>query len=159
MKKYFFISWLIIYVINSITGYFIHHVILGDTYKTIASSLGADVKSRLWVFILISITGSFFLTLIYSVWRKSGSLMEGVKYGFFIGIWITFSEYLSAYASSGAIPLSLVIKWILFGLLQYILSGFILALVYDYKKVHIHHNFLSHNKLNDRIRIALRSIK
>ena len=132
MKKRFYLSWFLIYVLNSFSGYFVHHVLLGDTYKKIASVLHADVKSRIWAFILISLTGSFFLTLIYSRWRKSNTLAEGLKYGFFIGIWITFSEYLSAYASSDAIPLSLAVEWIVLGLLQYCLSGFILALIYNY---------------------------
>jgi hypothetical protein len=134
MKKRFFISWFLIYVLNSFSGYFVHHVLLGDTYKQIASALHADVKSRLWAFIVISITGSFFFTLIYSRWQKSKTLAEGLVYGLFIGLFVTLNEYLSAYASSDAIPLWLAAAWVGLGLLQYCVAGGILALVYNYQK-------------------------
>jgi hypothetical protein len=136
MKKRFFLSWFLIYVLNSFSGYFIHHVLLGDTYKQIASALHADVKGRLWAFIIISISSSFFFTLIYSRWRRNNTITEGLKFGFFAGTWITFSEYFSAYASSDAIPLSLTIEWIVLGLLQSCLAGCILALVYNYRIEH-----------------------
>jgi ABC-type multidrug transport system permease subunit len=126
------LSWFLIYVLNSLSGYFIHHVLLGNTYKQIASALHADVKDRLWAFIIISISSSFF-TFIYSQWRRSATVTEGLKFGLFAGIWITFSEYFSAYASSDAIPLSLTIEWIVLGLLQSCFAGYILALIYNYR--------------------------
>lgn len=133
MKKRFFISWFIIYVINSFTGYLIHHVILGATYKAIAPTLHADVMNRLWAFILISITGSFFFTLIYSTWQKNHTVFEGLKYGLFIGIWMGLNTSLTAYAASELIPLSLATKWITFAIIQYGFSGAVLAFVYNYK--------------------------
>ena len=130
MKKRFFIGWLALYAFNGFSGYLIHHVLLGSTYNEIASSLHADVQNRLWAFILISLSGSFFLTWFYSEWRKGNSLSEGLKYGVLIGIWMTFNEYFSAYASSNAIPLWLAMTWISLGLVQYVICGVILALIY-----------------------------
>jgi hypothetical protein len=130
MKKRFLIGWFTLYIFNGFTGYLIHHVLLGSTYSEIASTLHADVQSRLWAFILISISGSFFLTLFYSEWRKGNSLGEGLKYGVLIGIWMTFNEYFSAYASSNAIPLWLAMTWIALGFVQYVVCGIILALIY-----------------------------
>lgn len=136
MKKRFFLGWFALYAFNGFTGFLIHHVLLGSTYSEIASTLHADVQSRLWAFILISISGSFFLTLFYSEWRTGNSLGEGLKYGILIGVWMTINEYFSAYASSDAIPLWLALTWILLGLLQYIVCGIILALIYRNEPLH-----------------------
>ncbi len=131
MKAKFFLSWLSVYAVNSITGYLIHHVILGNTYKVLAASLHAHVINRLWAFILISLTGSFFFTFIYSNWKKNSTVSEGLKYGFFIGVWMGLNVSLTAYAGSELIPFSLAVKWITFTILQYILSGLVLALMYN----------------------------
>ena len=135
MRKRFFISWSVVYISNSITGFIIHDLILKSSYKEVAENLHAHVMGRLWAFIVITIVGSFFFTLIYERWRKSGNPGEGLRYGFFIGTWVTLSTYLGAYASSDAIPLSLVIKWVALGIPQFTLSGWLLGLVGSHKKL------------------------
>ncbi len=130
MKAKFFLGWLSVYVVNSFTGYLIHHVILGNTYKALAGSLHAHVISRLWAFILISLTGSFFFTFIYANWEKTETISEGLKYGLFIGVWMGLNVSLTAYAGSELIPLSVAAEWITFTILQYILSGLVLAFIY-----------------------------
>lgn len=130
MVKRFLLAWFIVYLINGLSGYFVHHLLLGAQYQEVAASLHAHVINRIWAFILVSITGSFFFTLIYTRWRKTGTLKEGLFYGLILGLFVTLSEYLSAYASSDAISLWLTAEWVVLGLLQYCLSGLVLSMVY-----------------------------
>ncbi|MFI5161359.1 MAG: hypothetical protein ACHQHN_08775 [Sphingobacteriales bacterium] len=134
MKKIFYLSWFLLYVLNAFTGYFVHHVLLGDKYKAIANALHADVKSRLWAFILISIFGSFFCTFFFSKLKRYHSVNGGVLFGFLVGIWLTTGEYLSAYASSNAISLSLAVEWIILGIIQYMIAGLVLGLLFSRQK-------------------------
>lgn len=136
MKKRFLLGWLIVYTFNSFTGYVIHDILLHKTYMNLMPVLHSqDIKSKIWAFVITSITGSFFYTLIYSAWKKSGDIKEGLKYGFFIGIWMGLNMSLNTYASTGLIPLSLAIQWLIYSLIQYSIAGSLLAWVYNYKKI------------------------
>jgi len=135
MKKRFFIGWLAVYALNSCTGYVIHHLILGRTYINLMPVLHSqDIKSKIWAFIISSITGSFFFTLIYSSWKKRGASTEGLTYGLFIGLWMGTNMALNTYASTGLVPFSLAIQWLIYSVVQYSLAGYLLAIVYNYKK-------------------------
>ena len=130
MNKKFFISWLSIYILNALSGYLVHHVLLGSTYLTIAETLHADVHGRIWAFIMISIVGSFFFTFFFSMLEKYHSVRGGLLFGFLIGLWFTTGEYLSAYASSNVISLTLAMEWLVLGIVQYVIGGYILGTIY-----------------------------
>ncbi|MFI5134536.1 MAG: hypothetical protein ACHQD9_01665 [Chitinophagales bacterium] len=129
--KRFLLSWLAVYIINSISGFVIHHVILGATYQALSGSLHSDAPNRIGYFIALSITGSFFLTLIYSQWKKKQTITEGAMYGFLIGCWMSLNMALSVYASTQLIPLSLAVQWLVYGIIQYTIAGCVVAWVFN----------------------------
>jgi len=134
MIKRFLLGWVVVYAFDSFSGYLIHDVLLHKTYMTLMPSLHSeDIKSKIWAFILTGVTGSFFYTLIYSSWKKYGTITEGIKYGFFIGTWMGLNMSLNTYASTGLIPFSLAMKWLIFSIIQYTIAGSLLAFVFNYK--------------------------
>ena len=134
MKKRFFFSWLVVYAFNSATGYLIHHVILGSTYASLSSVLqSSDIKSKIWAFIISSTAGSFFFTLIYSKWKKSGAVIEGLRFGSWIGIWMGLNMSLNTYASTGLVPFSLAMQWLVFSIIEYALAGCLVAFAFNFK--------------------------
>lgn len=133
--KRFFSGWIAVYIINSITGYIEHDIFLHKTYMQLMPALhSGDVKSKIWAFIITSLTSSFFFTLIYGQWQKKGNPEEGLRYGFFMGIWIFLGMALNTYAGTGLIPLSLALQWLIYGVIQYSIAGMVIAYVYNYKK-------------------------
>lgn len=133
-SKRFFLAWLAVYIVSSITGYIEHDIILHKTYMSLQPALhSADIKSKIWAFIISAIVSTFFYTLIYSAWKKKGTAMEGLKYGIFIGLWMWIVMTMRTYASTDLIPASLEIQWLVYGIIQYALCGLLLALVYNYK--------------------------
>lgn len=134
MKGRFFLSWLAVYIISSITGYIEHDIILHKTYMSLMQVLqSANVKSKIWAFIISAVLGTFFFTSIYVRWQKKGSIMEGLRYGIFIGIWLGVLMSLDTYASTGLIPFSLAIQWFVYGVIHYAIAGIVLAYVYNFK--------------------------
>lgn len=131
--KRFFLTWAVIYAFNSFTGYIIHHVILGATYIAISGSLQADVQNRIVYFIIMGVTGSFFLVLVYSKWRKSGTVAEGLLYGMIIGTWMGLNMALSVYASTTLIPFSLAAQWLIYSIIQYSSAGSLMGIIYNFK--------------------------
>lgn len=134
MTKRFFLGWFAVYALSSITGYLEHDIILADTYRQLMSVLhSSDIRSKIWAFVVTSITGSFFFTLIFSKWQKKQSILEGLEYGLIIGTWIGLFMSLNTYASTGLIPFSLAIQWFIYNVIQYAAAGSLLAYCYRFK--------------------------
>jgi hypothetical protein len=134
MRKRFFLSWLAVYAIHSITGYFIHDKLLHKTYMELMPTLHSEnIKSKIWAFIISSVVSTFIFTLIYTKWEKKGTIGEGILYGLFLGAWIGIQMSLNTYASTGLIPFSLAIQWLMYALIQEAIAGALLAFVYNYK--------------------------
>lgn len=134
-SKRFFLAWLAVYIFCSITGYLEHDVILHNAYMRLMPTIhSADVKSKIWAFIISAIVSTFFYTLIYTSWKKKGTVAEGLKYGIFIGLWMWIVMTMRTYASTDLIPFSLITQWLIYGFIQYALCGILVALVYNHKK-------------------------
>lgn len=134
MKKRFFLSWIMVYVIQSLSGYFVHDIFLHRTYMELMPTLHSEnIKSKIWAFIVSSVVSTFIFTLVYSKWKKSGNIVEGILYGLFLGAWIGIQMSLNTYASTGLIPFSLAIQWLMYALIQWAIAGALLAFVYNYR--------------------------
>ncbi|SFV30850.1 hypothetical protein [Thermoflavifilum thermophilum] len=130
----FLSACVVLYIFNSITGYVIHDVLLHRQYMELMPVLHTEnIQSKIWAFIVTSVIGSFFFVLVYSAWKKTGRIVEGLIYGLIMGCWIGLTMSLNTYASTGFIPFSLAAKWFLYGLLQYAAGGILIAWVYHLK--------------------------
>lgn len=136
--KRFLLAWLAVYIISSITGYIEHDIILHKTYMSLIPVLhSADVKSKIWAFIISAVLGTFFFTIIYTQWQKKETITEGLKYGIFIGIWLSIIMAMDTYASTGLIPFSLAIQWLIYGVIRYAILGIVVSAVFNYKKIRV----------------------
>jgi len=85
----FLAAYVAVYIFNSLSGYLIHDRLLHQQYMELMPILHTEhIQHKIWAFILTAVTGSFFFTLVYSAWKKSGSISEGLVYGLIIGLWI-----------------------------------------------------------------------
>lgn len=136
--KRFLLTLLAVYIVSSITGYIEHDIILHKTYMSLIPILhSADVKSKIWAFIISAVLGTFFFTIIYAQWQKKGTIAEGLKYGIFIGIWLSILMAMDTYASTGLIPFSLAIQWLIYGVIRYAILGIVAGGIYNYKKIKV----------------------
>jgi len=87
----------------------------------------------MWIYHVLMVVGAFFFTFIFSKGYEGKGALEGVRYGLYIGIWMSMGM---AYGTYGmiAIPYAMAVKWFLFGVLQYVLMGAVAAAVYGKKK-------------------------
>jgi len=82
---------------------------------------------------VILVVGAFFFTFIYGYGHEGKGIMEGARFGLYIGIWMSMGMAYGTYAMV-AIPYSMALKWFLFGIVQYIIMGIVVAAVYGKKK-------------------------
>jgi len=135
--KKFLIAFAAVFVLLEITNYLIHGVILSSTYteegiKQLFRST-EEMESKMWVMWVTDLIWVFFFIFIFVKGYENKGIMEGVKYGVYIGL---FYNLVIAYQSYAIYPLpySLILIWFLFGILQSIIFGAVAAMIYKPKE-------------------------
>jgi hypothetical protein len=132
MKKVL-IGWISAFIAMRVLDILIHGVILASAYQETASIWRPDMQSKMWIFHLVSLIGTFFFSYIFSKGYEGKGIVEGIRYGLYIGIWMSVGMAYGTYAMI-AIPYSMAIQWFLYGVAEYTVGGIILALVFGKKE-------------------------
>jgi hypothetical protein len=87
------------------------------------------MNAKMWISHLNTAIGSFFFTFIFSKGYEGKGIAEGVRYGFYIGFWLSTLMAYGTYLMI-AIPYSLAVQWFIYGFIEYVVAGVVLALVF-----------------------------
>jgi hypothetical protein len=128
MGKKFWLGFAAVFIVLEILMYLVDGVILASTYATV-QIWRPDMMSLMWIYHVITLIGAFFFTFIFSKGFENKGIMEGVRYGFYIGVWMSVGMAYGTYAMV-AIPYSLALQWFIYGVIEYIIAGVALALVF-----------------------------
>ncbi|MBI4430070.1 MAG: hypothetical protein HY562_13235 [Ignavibacteriales bacterium] len=129
MNKRLWMGFVAVFVTLEITSFLVNGVLLASTYESLKSLWREDMMSKMWIYHVITLIGSFFFTLVFSKGYEAKGMMEGVRYGAYIGIWLSVGMAYGTYASI-AIPYSLALQWFLYGIVEYVIAGVVLAMVF-----------------------------
>jgi hypothetical protein len=86
----------------------------------------------MWIYSVISLVSAFFFSFIFSKGYEGKGIVEGARYGLYIGIWMSIGM---AYGTYGmiAIPYTMALQWFIYGVVGYVAYGIILALIFGKK--------------------------
>jgi hypothetical protein len=129
MDKKVWLGFIAVAVTFLILDFIVNGLILASTYQELQDLWRPDMDSKMYLFYVIAIIVAFFFSLIYSRWRRGTGIGEGVHYGLLIGFLMSIPMAYGTYASI-AIPYSLAIQWFIFGMIEYVIAGIVLALVF-----------------------------
>lgn len=132
MNKKLWMGFVAVFVAMEVLIFLIHGVILDSTYKSLQEVWRADMDSLMWIYHVLALIGAFFFTFIFSKGYEGKGIMEGVRYGFYIGVWMSSGMAYGSYAMIN-IPYSLALQWFIYGIIEYIIYGVVLAMVYGMK--------------------------
>ncbi len=135
MNKKLWTGFIAVYVVMSLTNYIIHEVILKSTYMTLVESglmRGAEAGT-MWIYFVTALVVSFFFTLIFSKGYNGTGAGEGIRFGLYAGLMMMTSWAYDTYASV-PIPYSLALQWFLYGMIQYVILGLVVSMVYGSTK-------------------------
>jgi hypothetical protein len=132
MKKVL-IGAVVVFVILEVLDMLIHGVILGSVYATIPNVWRPDMMDKMWVLHIVKVVVSFFFALIFSKGYEGKGIIEGVRYGLYVGLMMGVGMAYGTYAMI-AIPYSLALQWFIFAVFEYIIAGVGLTLVYGKRK-------------------------
>lgn len=131
--KKFLISLLIIWIALELTGYLIHMVFLRDEYlsesfKTILRPQD-QLAANMWLIWFADLVWSFFFITIYLKGFRRRGLIDGLKYGAYIGVFCGFVNSIKTYALS-PFPYVVIFYWFLFSMIQSVLLGWLIWYLY-----------------------------
>jgi hypothetical protein len=129
MNKKFWTGCVVVFVVMEVMMFLIHGVILDSAYKAIQGVWRPDMESFMWVYHVLAVIGAFFFTFIFSKGYEGKGVMEGMRYGIYIGIWMSSGMAYGSYAMIN-IPYSLAFQWFIYGVIAYIIYGIVLAVVF-----------------------------
>ena len=131
--KKLLLTTIIIFVLLEVLNYIIHGVILASTYKMenvmAAFRPEAEMNSMMWIVFVTDLVWSFFFVFFFAKGYEGKGIMEGLRFGFYIGLfWGLVSAY-QTYAFA-PIPYSLAFQWFISSLIVSLILGVVAALVY-----------------------------
>lgn len=128
LKKYIWAS-IAVFITIQITDPIIHGAILGKLYKEYDHLWRSDMMSKMWMMMLASFVFSFIYVYIFSKVHNRKGILEGVNFGVMSGIFVHIYSIINQYVVY-PIPSVIVIRWCVFGIIQYIIMGIVAALIY-----------------------------
>jgi len=138
MNKKLWIGFVVVFIVWNLLDLIIHSGILGAAYQSeeMMRVFRSDMMSKMWIFYVVSLFTSFFFTLIFSKWHKGKGIVEGVQYGVYMGLLMATPMAYSSYAMY-PIPYSIALQWFIYGMIQYVILGIVVAMVFGKKPAEV----------------------
>ncbi|MFQ5865652.1 MAG: hypothetical protein ACE5IW_10520, partial [bacterium] len=129
-RRYLFAS-LGVFVVYFVLSIIVHWVLLKGAYEATADVWRPQTEMNAYMPILwvTQLVVSFLFVFIYTKGYEGKGIMEGVRYGLWIGLLMSIPMAFGSYASL-PIPLGLAIRWLVFGLVEFIILGIVAAAIY-----------------------------
>lgn len=131
MNKRFWIGFAVVYVVGNILGFLVHAVLLADTYASLAEVWRSEeqMMSLMWVMYLTALVYVFIFCFIYTKGHEGKGVMEGVRYGLLMGLFMSTPMAFDSYVTY-PITFNLALTWFVTGIVQWMIAGAIFASIY-----------------------------
>ena len=129
MGKKFWTGFVVVFVVLSLLDYIANVLILSSAFEATKDLWRPMAEMKIWIFYVVYLFIAFFFTLIFSKGYEGKGAVEGLRYGFYVGMLMAVPMAYGSYASM-PIPYSMALQWFLCGLVEYIILGVVLALIW-----------------------------
>ena len=127
--KKFIISAIVIFIVALLWNFVVHGVILVIESESIKSLFRTDMKDKLWLSLLMTLLIIIVFAFGYTRISSKGTVLEGAVYGFIFGVTAGLLVDVNQYVLY-PLPASIVIKWFLFGVLEFTVYGILVSRIY-----------------------------
>jgi len=134
VNKKTWIGFVAVFVTIAVLDFIVNMVLLSSTYQdeSMKQLWRSQAEMKVWLFYVVYLFVAFFFSLIFSKGYEGKGIMEGMRYGFYVGMMMAVPM---AYGSYAAMPITyaLAFQWFIYGLIEYVIAGIVLALVWGKK--------------------------
>jgi len=130
--KRLIIASLVIFVVVSALDYLVNNVILTSTYMSepLKKLWRPDMMSKLWIGYVFSLLSSLLFTYIFVKGYEAKGLLEGVRFGILIWLFMVVPVSHGYYVVLDKLPYSLCLQWCGYGLIEMLVAGILVAAIY-----------------------------
>ena len=98
-NKTFWIGWVVVFVLLQAIGFVIHGLLMDDTYKSLASVFRPEeqMNSMMWIMMISAALVVFVFCYVFTQGREGTGVMEGVRYGTLMGLFLALPTSIDAY--------------------------------------------------------------
>ena len=129
-------AFVVVFILLEVTNYLVNMVILSSTYANPEISKifrpMAEMDAKMWMMRIADLVYSFFFVFIFVKGYENKGIMEGVRYGIYIGIFIQFMAAVAQHVVY-PVPASLAVQWFIYGLIESVIFGVAAAVIYKPK--------------------------
>ncbi len=135
--KQFVIAVIVAFVALGAMDFIINVVLLGDAYESLMGTVfrsEADMNSKMWAFYLGEFIFVLLFVWVYTYGVKGKGIMEGLRYGLYIGLMLWVMSSLAMWAMF-PVTAWLAWMWMIFGVIEMVILGLIVGAIYKTAKV------------------------
>ena len=128
-------SWavLAVFIFTMVWGGFYHLVLLKGADLEIRQLYRPDMAGKMWLSVFGVLGISILFVIGYSLCSRRGTLLEGMAYGVCFSVLAFLLVDLNQYILY-PIPFMLILKWYIGGLIEFIVNGLLVSLLYPVRK-------------------------
>lgn len=130
-NKTFWIGFVVVFIVMQAIGFLIHGVMLDDMYQALAASFRPkeQMDAMMWIMILSGTVVLFLFCYVYTKGHEGKGVMEGVRYGALMGLFLALPTSVDAYV---LYPLTqeLAVIWFVTTVVGMMVAGAIFAAIY-----------------------------
>lgn len=130
MNKKVWTGFIVVFIVYFLLDWLVNGVLLQSSYmaEEVAKLMRPEADIQMWIIIVCDLFYAFFFTLIFSKGYENKGAMEGVRYGFYIGMMVSLPMAYGTYAVM-PVPYTLALQWFLYGLAVNIICGVVLTFI------------------------------
>ena len=127
--KRFFAASAAVYVAIQAIDFVANAVFMKSDNEAIRGLWRTDLSSRMWWMYVFGALVALMFTYIFVKGREGKGLAEGVRFGIIIWLFMTLPMNVSMWVM---LPIGwpIILRWILFGLLEMLIAGILVAAIY-----------------------------
>jgi len=127
--KRFLLAAVGVFVVGRVLDYLIHWVLLRTDYEATQQLWRTEAEMKTGLLLIVGAITALLFVYIFTKGYEGRGLLEGVRYGLIIGLFVSIPMAYNSYAVM-PIPYSLALEWFLYGLAEYIILGIVAAALY-----------------------------
>lgn len=131
-NKKVWVGFVAVYIVLALCESIINMVLLADDWKSISHLMRPEDQQMIWIYFVTYIFLAYFFTWIFSKGYENKGIMEGVRYGLAVALMMVLPWSYGMYASMD-IPYSLTLKMFIYGTIEMVLAGIVLAWIFGMK--------------------------
>ena len=130
-NKTFWIGWVAVYIVMQLFGYVLNMVLLADSYEALAHVFRPqeEIESLMGIMFVSSAIGLWLFCYIFTKGYEGKGIMEGVRYGALMGLFLGISTSIDAYVIY-PITQELAMIWLVSSVVGLAIGGAVFAAIY-----------------------------